>query len=114
MTMNAVDTGTLQYYNRPLRVPSAAAGVRGSGARVGSTSKIDTESPLWKSCQDFEAIFIKMMLKQMKATVDKAGLVSGGYAEEIFDDMLTDEYAGSMSKNAKFGLSESLYRQLSS
>ncbi len=112
--MGAIDTGMLQYHNRPLAVPKGAVAVQGTGARVASTRPIDKKSELWKTCQDFESIFVKMMLKEMKASVDKSGLVTGGYAEEIFDDMLTDERAASMAKSANFGLSEALYRQLSS
>lgn len=112
--MNAIDTGSLYYANKPLKVPSASASVQGSGARTAGTSSVDKNSELWKSCQDFESIFIKMMLKEMKKTVEKSGLVSGGSAEEIFEDMLYDEYSADMAKTSNFGLSEQLYRQLSS
>jgi Rod binding domain-containing protein len=111
--MNAIDIGSIQYANRSLKIPTAARQVQGSGAHVTSSVKIDKNSELWKSCQDFESIFVKMMIKEMKGTVEKTGLVSGGYAEDIFDDMLTDEYSESMAKTANFGISEALYRQLS-
>jgi flagellar protein FlgJ len=68
---------------------------------------------LYKVCQEFEAIFIKQMLDVMRSTVPKTGLLDGGMAEEIFEDMLYDEYAKSMSENAGFGLSDIIYDQLS-
>jgi len=70
-------------------------------------------SALRKACEDFEAIFVKEMLKSMKSTINKSGLLDGGYAEEIYDDMLYDEYAKKMTKTADFGIAESLYKQLS-
>jgi flagellar protein FlgJ len=70
------------------------------------------DDELFKVCQDFEAIFIKQMLNAMKQTVPKTGLMDGGFAEEIFEDMLYDEYAQAMAKTAQFGLSNLLYRQL--
>jgi Rod binding domain-containing protein len=70
------------------------------------------DDELFKVCQDFEAIFIKQMLSAMKKTVPKNDLLNGGFAEEIFEDMLYDEYAATMAKTARFGLSNLLYRQL--
>ena len=71
------------------------------------------DDKLYQACQDFEAIFVKEMLKSMKSTVQKSGLLDGGFAEEIYDDMLYDEYAKKMTKTASFGITESLYKQLS-
>ena len=68
---------------------------------------------LRKACEDFEAIFVKQMLKSMKSTISKNGLLDGGFAEEIYDDMLYDEYAKKMTKTANFGIADSLYKQLS-
>jgi len=53
------------------------------------------------------------MLKEMRATVDESGLIDGGQAEDIFSDMLYDEYAKSMTKSAGFGLADAVYLELS-
>jgi flagellar protein FlgJ len=45
--------------------------------------------------------------------VDKNGLISGGWAEDIYQDMLDDQYSSTLAKNANFGLADELYRQLS-
>ncbi len=66
-----------------------------------------------QACSDFEAIFIKQMLDSMRKTVDKTSLLGGGMAEEIFEDMIYDEYAKKMSKTGDFGIKDMLYRQLS-
>ena len=47
------------------------------------------DETLYKACQDFEAIFVKQMLKSMKNTIDKSGLLGGGFAEEIYDDNIS-------------------------
>ena len=73
---------------------------------------IDKQSKLYEVCQDFEALFVKQMLDVMRKTVKKSGLLDGGMAEEIFEDMLYDEYALSMSRYARLGLSDMLYKQL--
>ncbi len=109
-----IDGALLQYNNQPLRVPSAAKQVQGSGAQIGSGMKVDKSSKLYEQCREFESIFVKMMLDEMKKTVHKGELMNGGYAEDIFGDMLQDEYSKSMTKSADFGLADSLYRQLAS
>ena len=76
----------------------------------GLTKKDDK---LYETCQDFEAIFIKQMLNSMRQTVNKTGLLDGGMAEDVFEDMLYDEYSKLMAKNANLGLTDLLYKQLS-
>ncbi|WP_288550585.1 rod-binding protein [uncultured Brachyspira sp.] len=62
--------------------------------------------------EDFESLMINQMLKEMRKTVNKSGLVDGGMAEEIFEDMLYDEYAKEFSKTKTFGLAEIIYNQM--
>ncbi|MDD2999533.1 MAG: muramidase [Erysipelotrichia bacterium] len=64
---------------------------------------------LEKACSDFESIFMHQMLKEMRKTVKKTGMVSGGQAEEIFSDMLDEERAKTMN----IGLGNILFMQLS-
>jgi len=108
-----IDSALFQYNNRALKVPSGASQVQGSGARIADSTSVDKKSKLYEQCQEFESIFVKMMLKQMRATVDKSdSLLSGGWAEDIYQDMLDDEYSKTMAQNAGFGLADQLYRQL--
>ena len=76
----------------------------------GLTKKDDK---LYETCQDFEALFIKQMLNSMRQTVNKTGMLDGGMAEDVFEDMLYDEYSKLMAKNANLGLTDLLYKQLS-
>jgi flagellar protein FlgJ len=68
---------------------------------------------LFDASVEFESIFVKMMLSQMKKSVEKSGLIDGGHAEEIFDDMLYDEYAKKISKTESLGIAEEIYKSLS-
>ncbi len=70
-------------------------------------------SKLKQACSDFEAIFIKQMLNSMKKTINKTKLIDGGMSEDIFEDMLFDEYAAKMSANSNLGLAKQMYSQLS-
>jgi flagellar protein FlgJ len=71
------------------------------------------EKKLKKACSDLEAIFVNMMFKQMRNTVQKSGLIDGGSAEEMFEDMLFERYTQEASKGQGTGLGDVLYKQLS-
>jgi len=108
-----IDSALAQLNNRPLRVPGSPNASASGPVHLGSPKAIDRKSPLYDQCLEFESIFTKMMLKEMRKTVDRSDdILSGGFAEEIYTDMLDDEYSKSMSKAARFGLADLLYRQL--
>lgn len=71
------------------------------------------EEKLRKACTDLEAVFINMMFKQMRSTVWKSQLMGGGYAEDMYEDMLYEKYAEEASKNKGIGIGDILYKQLS-
>lgn len=106
------DRTRLQRDLAAARQRARAAGSDAASAPVVRRSSIDRQSKLYQAAQDFEAIFVKQMLNSMRKTVDKSGLVDGGMAEEIFEDMLYDEYAKKMTRVAGFGLADQIYLQL--
>jgi Rod binding domain-containing protein len=108
-----IDAALLQYNNRSLKLPSVASQVKVAGESAAGSAPIDRKSKLYEQCQEFESIFVKMMLKEMRKSVDKSdSLLSGGWAEDIYQDQLDDEYSASMAKTAGFGLADQLYKQI--
>lgn len=76
---------------------------------------IDRNSELYKASLDFEALFIKQMLDVMRKTIHKEdSLLNGGLGQDVYEDMLYDQYAKKMASTAQFGLADMIYRQLSS
>ena len=51
-----------------------------------------------KVSQDFEALFVGMMMKSMRATVGKDKLTGGGHGDEVYLSMLDQEYAATSVK----------------
>ncbi|MCB1143747.1 MAG: rod-binding protein [Leptospiraceae bacterium] len=68
---------------------------------------------LFNASVEFESMFVKLMLNEMRKTVEKQSMMHGGYAEEIFEDFLYDEYSKEISKNESLGLAEQIYSSLS-
>jgi flagellar protein FlgJ len=53
-----------------------------------------------KVSQDFEGLFVGMMMKSMRSTVGKDKLTGGGHGEEVYRSMLDQEYANASVKRA--------------
>ena len=73
---------------------------------------IDKDDKLYQLCLELETFLVKNLLTGMRNTVQKSGLIDEGFAGKIYEDMLYDEYAKDLTKNAGFGLAEQAYRQL--
>lgn len=78
--------------------------------KAGSAQDRET---LRKSAKDFESIFVGMMLKSMRASIQKSGFLDGGNAEDIYKSMLDQEYSKMMSETGRMGLADTIERQLS-
>lgn len=74
-----------------------------------SEPNIDT---LKTACQQMESIFLSLLLKEMRATINQSGFISGGTAENIFTSMLDAEITKGMALRGGFGLTELLMQQL--
>jgi len=51
-----------------------------------------------KVSQDFEALFVGMMMKSMRATVGKDQLTGGGHGDDVYRSMLDQAYADASVK----------------
>jgi len=63
------------------------------------------------TCQDMEAMFLNMMMADMRKTVQKSQLVDTS-KEEIMTSMLDSEVTKNMASAGGIGLADMLYRQL--
>lgn len=78
-----------------------------------ANENIREDQELRKVSQEFEAIFINMMFKQMRSSISKSGLIDGGMGEEIFEDMYYDKLSKTAAEKNELGLAEMIYQQLS-
>lgn len=65
-----------------------------------------------KVTQEFEAMFLGMMLKSMRDTVGKDKMTGGGRGDETFQSLLDQEYAATAAKSGGVGLARSLEQEL--
>lgn len=92
---------------------AASSQVSGTPSAFGAAkTPIDKNDKLYELCMDLETFLIKNLIKGMRSTVQKTGLINTGFAGEMYEDMLYDEYAKSFAQNANFGFAEMAYRDL--
>jgi flagellar protein FlgJ len=77
-----------------------------------SSDRLDAK--LRTACQEMESIFLSHLLKEMRASINRSGFISGGTAEDIFTSMLDSALAKNISARGGIGLSELLLDQLGS
>lgn len=63
-------------------------------------------------CEDFESLFVKMMLDAMRSSLSEDTLIPKNTGEKIFEDQLYSEYAQKISHAANLGIAEMMYNQL--
>ena len=87
----------------------------GKGSVAGPSQPLDkAHADLKKACQQFEAYFLDSLFKEMRKTVPKDKLLGDdAHQQEIFQEMMDQNVADSVSKQGGFGLADMMYRQLS-
>lgn len=72
--------------------------------------KTQDQKKFYEAAKKFEALFVKEMLKSMRATLNpKMDILYGGLTQEIFTSMLDNQYASLAVKNANFGIADAIY-----
>lgn len=85
----------------------------GARAKLGQQPLTDAKrKELKKISQDFESLFVGMMLKSMRATVPEDKLAGGGRAEETYRSLLDQEYATAASKRGGVGIATMVEKEL--
>ena len=72
------------------------------------TGKMNSEAEIKKVAEEFESLFLGLVLKSMRDTVQKSGLIDGGNAEDIYRSMLDTEYTKIMAEQRTTGIADSI------
>jgi len=74
-----------------------------------------SQEQLKEVAQEFEALFVKMMLDAMlDSRTQENNLAYGGMAEDIFEDMLYTEYSRTIAGSGDFAIADMIINQFSS
>jgi len=61
---------------------------------------------------ELEHFFIFQLLKEMRKSVPHEGVLDGGHARPVFDEMLDDALSGAMAQSGQFGIADQIEAQL--
>jgi len=98
-------------------MPPSAAAVTGSYLDFGALGKLkgqartDAKAATRETAQQFEAMFLQMMMKTMRDSVPKSGM-NESQAEETFQGMFDKEVSLSMAKRNALGLADMLVKHM--
>lgn len=101
-------------WSKAVKLDSANTKVRTlteSGKTKGGTKD---QARLKEACHELESLFIGHLLREMRATVNKSGFLSGGRAEELYTSMLDGQLAKELSAKGGIGLVKLLLDDLES
>ncbi|MFP4114749.1 MAG: rod-binding protein [Spirochaetota bacterium] len=72
----------------------------------------DERTQLRAAAQEFESLFAKQMLDSMRDTLNKEDdLFNGGMAQDIFEDMLYEEYGRLIARTGTLGIADTIVAQ---
>ncbi len=74
-------------------------------------SKNTDEAKLQEAADGFEAMFVHLLLQQMRKTIPDSELIDGGQGQEIWEDMFYEEIAKCASQSESLGISEMLMQE---
>jgi flagellar protein FlgJ len=89
-----------------------AAQQKNTDAASSKKPVIDKSDKLYEQCMELETFLVKTLIKSMRSTVQKSELLDTGFAGEMNEDMLYDEYAKDITKNAGLGFADTAYLEL--
>ena len=70
------------------------------------------KTKLRKAAGDFEAIFVRQILKSMRSTLTSGGMFGSGSVGEIYSDMMDNAISEKIAERGDMGLADIIYKQI--
>lgn len=65
-----------------------------------------------QKAEELEAVFLNTLVSEMFSSIDTEGDFGGGYAEETWRGMQSEQYAATMAKTGGIGIADQIMRSL--
>jgi len=75
-------------------------------------TKTHTDAELKQVSQNFESIFINMMLTEMRNSVEKSDLMGNSQATQFFQSLQDEDMSKDLSTSGGIGIGDMVYQQL--
>ncbi len=73
----------------------------------------EVDEDLQQAVNEFVSLFLQQMFSNMRDTIPEGGIIDGGYAEDVFTEMMDEEISELGAGQSQFKqLNQAIYRQL--
>jgi len=111
--INAFDANSITEILNVSRFDRTIEQLQGQGSSTADLLKLkEDESGLNAASQEFEAIFINLLLQQFRKSIPEDGLIPKSNTVTMFEEMLDQQTATSLSKGGGLGMAETIFKQL--
>lgn len=76
------------------------------------STAVHSDAQAKRMAREFEASFLSVMMNTMMAGVGNDPLTGGGYAQDTYRSLLTEQYAKSVAESGGMGVADQIYREL--
>jgi peptidoglycan hydrolase FlgJ len=80
--------------------------------KLAGNSNVSDADKVAQACRQFEAVFLREILKEARKTVISSSLNHDSAISDTYSDMVNNQMADSISRSGAFGLAKSLQAQL--
>jgi flagellar protein FlgJ len=80
--------------------------------KLASNPNISDADKVGQACRQFEAVFLRQIFQEARKTVISSSLNHDSATSGIYNDMVNNQLADSVSRSGAFGLAKSLQAQL--
>jgi flagellar protein FlgJ len=87
-----------------------SAGLIRKAEQAGETGR---DADIRKVAEDFEAIFIRLLLRELRDTVPQSDYFPRSVEQDIYFDMIDTNLADELSKRQALGIGEMIYKEMS-
>ena len=87
-----------------------SAGLMKKAEQAGDSGR---DADIRKVAEDFEAIFIRILLKELRNTIPQSDYFPQSIEQDIYFDMIDKNLADELSKRQALGIAEMVYKEMS-
>jgi Rod binding domain-containing protein len=90
----------------------AEARIALQAAAPSSPSKSANPGRASEAAEEFEALFLTQMIQHMFEGIETQGLFGGGHGEDMFRDMLFQEFGKAIARAGGVGIADAVQREI--
>ena len=111
--INAFDTNSISEILNVGRHDRTIELLQGQKSSTANLLKLkEDESGLKAASEEFEAIFINMLLQQFRNSIPEDGLIPKSNSLKMYEELLDQQTSTNLSQNGNLGMADMIFTQL--